>query len=154
MGRKDFLLVRCGTTIVAMDCTRIESARRAEGSSSDDADLVSPAVAHLLSNRKYIGWWPWGENKNVRDPMTHKIRQEKRPAAETEQWLRHFPDLQIIDDETFAPSPKAPGAECRSASESVVMTMVNYTDLARVSCCASTSLAGRVNRMRVLRTTI
>ena len=59
-------------------------------------------VTSLLGNRKYIGWWPWGENKNVRDPMTRKIHQEKRSVAETEKWIRHFPDLQIIDDEIFA----------------------------------------------------
>ena len=43
-----------------------------------------------------------GREKNVRDPLTRKIRQEKRPATETEKWLRHFPELQIIDDEIFA----------------------------------------------------
>ena len=59
-------------------------------------------MAGLLSNRKYIGWWPWGENKNVRDPMTRKVHQEKRSIAETEKWLRHFPDLQVIEDHIFA----------------------------------------------------
>jgi len=59
-------------------------------------------LTHLLSNRKYIGWWPWGENRNIRDPMTREIKQEKRPVTETEKWLRHFPELQIIDDEIFA----------------------------------------------------
>ena len=60
-------------------------------------------VARLLANRKYIGWWLWGEFMNVRDPLTLQLRQEKRPAAEMrEEWLRHFPELQLIDDETFA----------------------------------------------------
>jgi DNA invertase Pin-like site-specific DNA recombinase len=56
----------------------------------------------LLSNRKYVGWWPWGERKNVRCPMSRKVRQEKRSVAESDKWMRHFPDLQIIDDATFA----------------------------------------------------
>ena len=56
----------------------------------------------LLGNRKYIGMWPWGEMKNVRNPLTGIVRQEKRPAHETEKYLRHFPELRIIDDETFA----------------------------------------------------
>jgi len=55
----------------------------------------------LLSNRKYIGRWPWGESRNVRCPITHRIRQEKRATAESDKWLRHFPELQIIDDATF-----------------------------------------------------
>jgi DNA invertase Pin-like site-specific DNA recombinase len=58
-------------------------------------------VADLLKNEKYIGLWPWGKMKNVRDPMTGKIRQVPRSPAETKKWLRHFPELQIIDNETF-----------------------------------------------------
>lgn len=58
-------------------------------------------VSKLLANTKYIGMWPWGKTKNVRNPLTGKIRQEKRSATETEKWTRHFPDLQIIDDGTF-----------------------------------------------------
>lgn len=34
--------------------------------------------------------------------MTRKIRQEKRAISETEKWIRHFPDLQILDDQLFA----------------------------------------------------
>jgi DNA invertase Pin-like site-specific DNA recombinase len=60
----------------------------------------------LLSNRKYVGLWPWGEKKNVRDQMTGQMRQEKRPIAEAEQWLRHFPDLAVIDHEIFAKAQK------------------------------------------------
>lgn len=59
-------------------------------------------VSGLLKNAKYVGLWPWGQSKNVRDPMTGKVRQEKRSFAETDHWLRHFPELRIIDDETFA----------------------------------------------------
>jgi len=54
-----------------------------------------------LKNRKYVGLRPWGVKKNVRDPPTGKIRQEERSPEESEKWLRHFPHLQLIDDETF-----------------------------------------------------
>jgi len=55
----------------------------------------------LLSNTKYIGVWPWGKMKNVRDPETGIVMQEHRSADETDKWVRNFPDLQIIDDATF-----------------------------------------------------
>jgi site-specific DNA recombinase len=55
----------------------------------------------LLRNRKYIGGWPWGEKQNVRDPLTGKIHQKDRPPEECQKWLRHFPHLQLIDNETF-----------------------------------------------------
>jgi hypothetical protein len=58
-------------------------------------------VSKLLANTKYVGKWPWGQSKNVRNPMTGKTHQEKRSPAETEKWVRHFPDLQVIDNETF-----------------------------------------------------
>lgn len=58
-------------------------------------------LVRLLQNRKYVGWWPWGQKKNVRDPLTGKIRQEDRASEECEQWLRHLPHLQLVDDETF-----------------------------------------------------
>lgn len=55
----------------------------------------------LLRNRKYIGCWPWGEKKNVRDPLTGKVRQKDRSPEECEKWLRHLPHLQLIDNEIF-----------------------------------------------------
>lgn len=59
-------------------------------------------LPRLLQNRKYIGIWPWGKMKNVRDPETGDVSQEPRPEDETQAWERHFPELRIIDDATFA----------------------------------------------------
>ena len=58
-------------------------------------------LPRLLRNEKYLGRWRWGKMANVRDPLTGKIRQEEREPKEYEKWLRHFPHLQIIDNETF-----------------------------------------------------
>lgn len=58
-------------------------------------------LTRLLKNRKYVGMWPWGQRKNVRDPLTGNVRQVERAAEETEKWQRHFPDLQLVDQETF-----------------------------------------------------
>ena len=58
-------------------------------------------VIDKLSNEKYIGIWPWGQRRNVRDPFTGNKSQTLRPEGECEQWVRTFEHLQIIDDETF-----------------------------------------------------
>jgi DNA invertase Pin-like site-specific DNA recombinase len=59
------------------------------------------AVTQLLKNPKYIGVWPWGVRKNIRDPLTGCIRQKQRAAEECENWVREFPELRLIDDATF-----------------------------------------------------
>jgi site-specific DNA recombinase len=69
---------------------------------SSTPNWTSANVSSVLKNRKYIGIWPWGNRVNVRDPMTGKTHQEERPSEDTERWLRHFPELRLIDDETFS----------------------------------------------------
>jgi DNA invertase Pin-like site-specific DNA recombinase len=58
-------------------------------------------LPRLLRNRKYIGFWSWGQKENVRNPLTGQVRQEDRPEEESEKWTRHLPDLQIIENDTF-----------------------------------------------------
>lgn len=58
-------------------------------------------VRRLLSNTKYIGRWPWGKRKNVRNPMNGKIRQKERDEQERAKWERDFPELRIISDAVF-----------------------------------------------------
>ncbi len=58
-------------------------------------------VRRVLSNRKYVGVWDWGERTNNRNPLTGQVKQEERPVAESMKWTRQRPDLRIIDDATF-----------------------------------------------------
>jgi len=59
-------------------------------------------VVALLRRVKYVGIWPWGVTKNCRNPLTGQIAKELRPQEECGKWLRHLPELRIVDDETFA----------------------------------------------------
>ena len=58
-------------------------------------------VSKLLRNQKYVGRWPWGQMQNVRDPSSGKVTQEERADDITQQWLREFAELRLIDDEIF-----------------------------------------------------
>jgi hypothetical protein len=42
-------------------------------------------VGALLRNKEYVSTWPWGQNKNVRNPLTGQISQEGRPPEECEK---------------------------------------------------------------------
>jgi site-specific DNA recombinase len=56
-------------------------------------------VTALLKNKKYIGVWPWGQKKNMRNPLTGQVSQDERPEEDHEKWTRHFPHLRLISDE-------------------------------------------------------
>jgi integrase/DNA invertase Pin-like site-specific DNA recombinase len=58
-------------------------------------------VTELLKNKKYVGVWPWGEKKNVRNPLTGQVVQEDRPSEESEQWTRDLQNLRLISNEMF-----------------------------------------------------
>lgn len=59
------------------------------------------SVMRILKNSKYIGRWPWGQTKTVRNPLTGKIRRVARELEDTEKWLRTFEHLCLIDNATF-----------------------------------------------------
>jgi DNA invertase Pin-like site-specific DNA recombinase len=59
-------------------------------------------VATLLQRKKYVGIWPWGAKKNVRNPLTGQVAQEDRPEDECQKWHRRFEHLRIISDELMA----------------------------------------------------
>lgn len=56
-------------------------------------------VSRILKNEKYTGLWVWRKWKNVRDPMTGKVKKVKR--SEKEQLHKFKDDLIIINKETW-----------------------------------------------------
>jgi len=80
-------------------------------------------VAALLRREKYIGIWPWGQRKNCRDPLTGKITQRDRPEEECKKWIRQFPHLRIVDDETFYAAQRSR----RRASSNVYNSLIEMT---------------------------
>ena len=63
-------------------------------------------VIRILRSPKYIGLWSWGLLKNHRNPLTGKVHQEERSEEETSRWVREFPELRIIEDETYDAAQK------------------------------------------------
>jgi site-specific DNA recombinase len=59
------------------------------------------SVARMLGCEKYKGVWSWGKTKVKRDPLSGKVSQEPRSPEEVKKWVRHMPDLQLIDDELW-----------------------------------------------------
>jgi len=56
-------------------------------------------VSRILKNERYIGQWTWRQSKNVRDPMTGKIKKVMR--SKKEQMSIYREDLVIINKETW-----------------------------------------------------
>ena len=61
-------------------------------------------VSRILKNEKYIGLWIWRKWKNVRDPMTGKIKKIIRPKKE--QLPKNRDDLIIIDTDIWEKAQK------------------------------------------------
>ena len=61
-------------------------------------------VSRILKNEKYTGLWIWRKWKNVRDPMTGKIKKVAR--VEKEQITSFKEDLAIIDKDLWAKTQK------------------------------------------------
>lgn len=60
---------------------------------------ANSTISRILKNEKYAGHWNWRKTKNIRDPMTGKMKKFDRP--ETEQMLCFKEELAIIDLDTW-----------------------------------------------------
>ena len=60
---------------------------------------ANSTVSRILKNEKYAGHWNWRKTKNIRDPMTGKMKKFDRP--EKEQMFRFKEELAIIDLDTW-----------------------------------------------------
>jgi DNA invertase Pin-like site-specific DNA recombinase len=58
-------------------------------------------VHRILSNKKYLGVWAWGQKRSERNPVTGKIRCFQCSPEEIVQYTRQFPELRLIDDCQF-----------------------------------------------------
>ncbi len=61
-------------------------------------------VSRILKNEKYTGLWIWRKGKNVRDPMTGKIKRIPRPKKEQMPIFRR--ELVIIDKQIWEKAEK------------------------------------------------
>jgi site-specific DNA recombinase len=61
-------------------------------------------LSRFLENEKYVGVWEWRKFKNVRDPMTGRIKKVQRPKAERLRIFRE--DLIILDESTWEKAQK------------------------------------------------
>lgn len=60
---------------------------------------ATSTISRILKNEKYAGHWIWRKTRNVRDPMTGKMKKFIR--AEKEQMVSFKAELCIIDQETW-----------------------------------------------------
>ncbi|MBW1679814.1 MAG: recombinase family protein, partial [Deltaproteobacteria bacterium] len=61
-------------------------------------------LSRILKNEKYTGLWIWRKWKNIRDPMTGKIKKVPRPKKE--QLSSYKEELVIIDKEIWSKAQK------------------------------------------------
>lgn len=61
-------------------------------------------LCRILKNEKYTGLWIWRKWKNVRDPMTGRIKKVPRPEKEQLSYIKK--ELLIIDKETWEKAQK------------------------------------------------
>ena len=62
------------------------------------------SISRILKNEKYTGLWIWKKYKNVKDPMTGRIKKVIRPEKE---WLSSFKEeLVIISKEQWQKTEK------------------------------------------------
>jgi DNA invertase Pin-like site-specific DNA recombinase len=73
-------------------------------------------VRRLLSNPRYIGQWPWGVLRNMRNPLDGTVTAEVRPESEWGRNTRDKPELRIIDDATWA-AAQARLPKCRELAK-------------------------------------
>jgi len=61
-------------------------------------------ISRILKNERYIGRWTWRQSKNVRDPMTGKIKKVTR--SKKEQLFKYCENLIIINSDTWEKTQK------------------------------------------------
>jgi len=84
---------------IASELTHMRAPKDHRATTPDWNDQL---VRGVLRSPKYIGRWPWGGTRRVRDFETGQYRQEPVPDHESRQYLREFPHLRIIPDEQYA----------------------------------------------------
>lgn len=65
---------------------------------------ATSTVTRILKNEKYAGHWIWRKFKNVRDPLTGRVKKFARPQKEQMDLFKK--DLIIIDQDTWDQAQK------------------------------------------------
>ena len=84
---------------IASELTHMRAPKDHRATTPDWNDQI---VRGVLRSPKYIGRWPWGGTRRVRDFETGQYRQEPVPDHVSREYLREFPHLRIISDEQYA----------------------------------------------------
>jgi hypothetical protein len=95
-------VVRAGAAVHPLDRVRTERLKAPRDKRLRGKKWGRSAVINLLRRTKYIGIWEWGVSRNHRDPETGDIYKELRDEDEWKSWVRHLPELKIVDVEVFA----------------------------------------------------